>query len=136
MGVSTDAILAFGFDLGDDLPGKLGEYLASYEDGYFDFEEFIATTCGVGPDEWEKYTAAKTAALENCGAEITTHCSHDYPSYFLHVPGAKQRARRGDPKKVELPQIGAEQIDALRAFCDLNGIDWQEPAWHIFSYWG
>ena len=144
MGVSTDAILAFGFDLGleDEPPAFLqqeGEDAPS-----LDFEEFIQQEAGIqyphgfgyGTPEYDAYYQAKKAAIEACPVDLIMHCSHEYPMYFLAVRGTESKAYRGSPTKVEAAPIEPAQVQAMREWCGAHGIEWQEPAWHIFSMWG
>jgi hypothetical protein len=141
MGVSTDAILAFGFDLGEELPEALLEVLA--EDSYFTFEDFVLKLAGlVAPDydkiglpEWDDYRSAKSKAITEFPVEIVRHCSGSCPMYFLSVNGTQQSARRGYPQDVKLVDISEEQLARLKEFCERFGIEWQEPSWQLFSYW-
>jgi hypothetical protein len=112
MGVSTGAILAFGIDLGagDDLP----ESLADVEDGL---------------EEW-------LYGQKDLPFEAITHCSYDYPMYFLAAKGTQVRANRGHPSVAQMTQATPEQIEAMRAFCEQHGLEWKEPSWQIFRLWG
>lgn len=143
MGVSTDAILAFGFDLGEELPESLvGE---DGDSGGFEFEEWLKTKAGIVYPEghagikspaYTAYYEAGKALVEACPVDLITHCSYDYPMYFLAVRGTEVKAWRGHPKTVTTGPIKQSQLNAMRKFCDDNGIPWQEPQWHIFSLWG
>lgn len=111
MTVSTNAHLAYGIDLGEDLPEKL-------EKLKFD---------GELPDFQFGY-----------GVEILTHCSNDYPQYFVALANTEWMARRGYPE--ELPEDALKLADPnsdqiLKKFCDDFGIEWKQPAWHLFSMW-
>lgn len=144
MGVSTDAILAFGFDLGDDEDVSLAErFGADSED--FDFGDWIAAQAGaVYPEghsgiespEYTAYWETRQAAIEACPVEVITHCSYDYPMYFLAVRGTESRAWRGHPQAVTTGEVAPEKVAAMREFCEKHGIEWKEPRWHIFSLWG
>lgn len=128
---STNAILAFGFDLGEELPD------AFVDDEGFDFEAWAEKQAGM---EWtpndEGYFKRRDAMLADLPVKIETHCSADSPMYFLALNGMGTLAHRGYPQAVEMPAPTVEQIDAMLSFCEKHGIDWQEPKWHIFSYWG
>lgn len=147
MGTSTDAILAFGFDLGEcEDEGIAAMFRVELEgDEIFDFDEWLATRAGavypeghsgIDSPEYQTYSAARKLAIDRCPVELVTHCSYDYPMYFLALRGSETRAWRGSPKAVSTPQPTQEQIDAMRSFCVDIGLPWQEPAWHIFSLWG
>lgn len=136
MTTSTDAILAYGFDLGEDRP----EFL----DGYEDFEDFIVEQARLIMPEtddykdpaWKAYWQAKREAVAAYPIELITHCSCEYPMYFLAVRGTEIQASRGTPVRLEmnLPPT-KEQLRAMQTFCEQRGIEWQMPGWHLFSYW-
>lgn len=136
MGTSTDAILAFGFDLGEDVPENL------LPDG--DFDEFVKEQAGLTSpkhsnyesEEWKEHFAACRKAVEQFPVDLITHCSYEYPMYFLAVRGTEQKAWRGSPRSVDAPEMSGKQILELKRFCEKHEIEWQEPKWHIFSMWG
>lgn len=142
MSQSTDAILAFGFDLGEtDLEEILND---SPPDGG-DFEDWLCHRAGViypaghdgiDSDEYKAYDAAKKAAIEACPVELLMHCSYECPMYYLALRGSSVKANRGYPQDVYTNTPQPEKIAAMKAFCDELGIDWQQPKWHIFSMWG
>lgn len=147
MGVSTDAILAFGFDLGDSEDMPIAErFGAVAEDGEsFDFEEWLAVKAGavyplghsgIDSEAYKTYSARRDAAISACPVDLVMHCSYDYPMYFLALRGSKTKAWRGYPQVVATPRPMPEQIEAMKSFCADHRIEWQEPNWHIFSMWG
>lgn len=132
MGQSTNAILAFGFDLGElndanwqvMLDGKLA-------DCDYDVEAFLLDDFGSDADCAQDITKVPI--------DIITHCSNDYPMYFLAVRGTKRVATRGHPTDIDTSMYGVENAEkqrAMKAFCNRHDIPWQEPKWHIFSMWG
>lgn len=143
MGQSTDALMAFGFDLGEDeeLPEAFRESMRG-EDGD-DFDPDVALPRDYGFDvpqfstviSYKKYAAARDAALAQIPVDIVAHCSGEYTMRFLCVRGTSVKARRGYPSEAPQRTIAPSEIDALRAFCDKHGIEWQEPRWYIFSMW-
>jgi hypothetical protein len=141
MKTSTDAIIAYGFDLGEDRP----EFLEGYED----FEDFIvAHTEIIEPQQpshispeagshWRAYREARRQAVESFPVELIIHCSNDYRMYFLAVRGTAIRAKRGTPIKLGVTFAPTKnEIRAMQEFCEKYGIEWQMPGWHLFSYWG
>lgn len=147
MGVSTDAILAFGFDLGDDEDRSIAEVFNAPEgdDDGFDFDEWVGQKAGaiypeghagIDSPEYVAYSTKKREAVDSCPVELITHCSYDYPMYFLAIRGTEVRAWRGEPKPIHIERPAQAKIDAMKLFCEQNGVEWQEPAWHIFSLWG
>lgn len=143
MGVSTDAIIAFGFDLGEELPESL-EQLLSDADGEID--EALATDMGLTlPDYnvvgYEEFSAARDAAVAKVKFELIQHCSADFTMYFLAVRGSSKRAKRGYPVALDADSLKTDlfpcngSIDAMNVFCQRHGIEWKDPQWHIFSMW-
>lgn len=143
MGTSTDGILFFGIDLGED------------EDDSFpwqgeDWEDFAADKLGVSRPEvpWEgnedvfrKYWKEKAEAIEALECEIGTHCSDSYPCYFVAPKKKVLVAARGYPLEVtkdflDVDVRNTEISESLKNFCELMEIPWQEPKWHLASYWG
>ncbi|HEY5851270.1 MAG TPA: hypothetical protein VIT62_10960 [Lysobacter sp.] len=134
MGTSTNAILAFGFDIGEELPDSL---LPEDEDEFFDFEEWLCGRLGL---EWSEgrdddYWLKRRAAIEAFPVDLVAHCSGDYPMYFLAVRGTESTALRGTPQRVQLTPPSEAAIICMREFCAEHGIEWREPDWHIFSMW-
>lgn len=138
MGVSTDAILAFGIDLGEEWPDTFNEH--DDEDDGFEADHFLACDFAIEIPEWtpgtgSEYWAQKREAINKIPIELIKHCSSDYPMYFLSIRGTQQTANRGYPKEILQRPIDQSEIDAMRAFCEKHGIEWQEPKWQIFSMW-
>lgn len=131
MGTSTDAIVAFGFNLGEEWP----ESLRVEDEDSPDFEDWIADQLGLGEWQEDGYWERKREAVAAFPVDIITHCSCDYPEYFIAVRGTEQRAHRGYPVRLEIPEIDTAKIAALRQFCQQHGIEWEEPVWHAFSMW-
>lgn len=134
MGVSTDAIVAFGFNLGEEWPEALK--IAGEDEDSTDFEDWIADHLGLGDWQQEGYWERKREAVKAFPVDLIMHCSYDYPEYFIAVRGTEQRASRGYPVKLDLHEVDSAKVQALREFCDQHGIEWGEPAWHTFSMWG
>jgi hypothetical protein len=144
MGVSTNALIAFGFDLGEELPEKMQELFIG-GDG-FDFDKVVVIDTGIfAPAEeysdatkevYSEHWAAVREARERFPITIEEHCSGDYPMFFLAIARTVQSARRGCPEVMRKQEITEQQITELRNFCVRWGIDWQEPDWYLFSYWG
>jgi hypothetical protein len=142
MGQSTDGIVAFGFNLGEELPGAWVD--EEGDSGGFDFEEFVLAQAGVKyPDgefkrndpRWDTYRKAREEALAACPAKLVTHCSCDYPMFFLAVNVTETSASRGSAEEFDPKTPSADQIKALKTFCKQHGIEWQTPKWHVFSLW-
>ena len=105
MGQSTNGILAFGVDLGDEIPKWLWKHTGVDENGDDPHEEL------------EKALAAQ-------GLYLIMHCSGDYPMYLLAYN--EQVANRGSVVKVDLTVP-----DDLSAWPKKAG----KPAWLLCSLW-
>lgn len=137
MGQSTDAYLYYGMELGesqfwldDEVPGLEEEELDDYSKVYY------TRVHGHPPesysDEW-KWVEAQPI-------EIRSHCSCDYPMYFVHVKRLFVQAWRGDPKRIDLDYLTTvtlEDADLLRIFCATMNIPWDmdNVGWRLASMW-
>ena len=155
MGISSDGILAFGFDLG--LEEENPEFLLrpdvernedndyDQEEDYFDFDDFLYHIHGLGEYPSEGTDAEKTQYFEakkklesECPVELVRHCSYDYTMYIIAINGSEKRSYRGDPTIIS-PQelnIDAAKIEAAKQFCEQHNIPWQEPNWVLCSMYG
>jgi len=116
MGVSTNGILCFGFDLGEEIERPAV------------FLNNIGT-----PDEDEKWGDD----TKDFPVELITHCSGEYPMYIIALKNTHVWANRGYPQVIEeLPIINIGTIVVARRWCEANDIEWQEPKWLLCSYWG
>ena len=112
MGVNTDAILLWGFDLGED----------------FDWPD--------DEDAFKTYWQAKDDAIKTTGCELVWHCSTSCPMWAVAVTDSVLTAIRGCPEEVTSLDVGPGWEERLRAFCELLGIEWKRPGWLLVSYWG
>lgn len=142
MGQSTDAIIAFGFDLGEELPESLQDLMEEHES---EIDVVLATDAGVELPSYESgcdysaYSAAHDSALAGIKISLIEHCSGEYPMYFLAARGSNKRAHRGHPTSVSPEDLNGRRFDEcvaqMKLFCERHDIEWQEPEWHIFSMW-
>jgi len=155
MGVSTDAILAYGYDLGgaaDEWKIKeTGEYgslnLPWYdpEDDATDFgsavEKRLLAAAGFTETDWkaEGYFERERAALATFGVHLVSHCSRDYPMYILaahHITSHRGWVGRVDPVEMAVLQ-GDADARLARALTALGLTPTQEaPVWLLVSDWG
>ena len=141
MGQSTNAIIAFGFDLGEELPDALAELLRIHER---DTDKVLIAASNIGLPDYNEvghdiYCAAFDKAESELKIDLIEHCSAEYPMYFLAVRGSAKTANRGFPKALDDEDLDASKFheggDAMYKFCTKHGIEWQAPQWHIFSMW-
>lgn len=134
MGQSTDAILVYGYDLGDEasedgfeklIPQRVKDEIAQLP-GYYDLEESIP-----------RFLAQHGVH----GVEIVHHCRcGDYTMRLLVFEVA--RAWRGDVKRLDLTQLENDRIvrgwhiQVSKAAYVLGiKIGDQPPGWMIVSMW-
>jgi len=140
MGTSTDAMLYFGIECGDEDP-----FGGKDIDGYDAQEQWNnehgparpANDDYRGP-EWAAWRKAKEHWEETGdGIEVGYHCSGEYPMYYIALKAKHLRAWRGSPKEVPVDYlaVSAEQIGILHAFFEKHDVPWEEPKWRLASYW-
>lgn len=130
MGVSTNGILVFGIELGEELP----EFLEDFDDTWWDFTDSISGVADDDSERWEK----RRDFRDNFPVELVSHCSYEYPMYILAVNGTEITASRGSPEVIDPASlvVSPEKIEELRKFCEEYGIEWEEPKWYLCSMWG
>ena len=157
MGQSTNAMLAYGYNLGGEEDWKiqgLGEYgefpeLLWLNEDEHDFQEaaerhLLAELAGF-TETWssgnEGYHDREREAKARVGVEFDTHCSGDYPMYLLATKVIT--VYRGDAKSIDMTALAVEPQangwdEKLRAALTALGITpTQERAqWLLCSYWG
>lgn len=130
MSTSTDAILAYGYDLGDSpaFTGIADADFPDWWDGEEDFERAVIHRL------LEADPPAKYAGL---GVGIETHCSASAPMYLLVASSTVTVASRGTAETVEPLDVSGWAKDRLAWAVDTLGLDLagQEPRWLLASYW-
>lgn len=155
MGMSTDAILAYGYDLGGGDGWKingLGEYgelptIDWYDpESDEDFEEAIerrllAQIANFTETDWrvDGYHARKNAAKAQLGVKLVSHCSSEYPMWVLAAHSTT--AWRGSPHLFDPAELGTVPPawdDKLRAALAALGVTptQERPQWVLCSDWG
>jgi hypothetical protein len=151
MGVSTDGILFYGywFEEGMEFPWS--------DDEELDWESYVATRRGAtydaeSPEYFEQYQRQQEV-IKSLPVTLGTHCSGEYPMWYLAIKASEQVARRGSPKSINphamaafggnLPRLSTPSWnDQLIAFADefklpRPGQDGaSEIGWWLASYWG
>lgn len=145
MGTTTDAYLYFGFTFHDEETHDSGPDWINEEDTDWG-SVYVARAAGIlAPDEeyndrnkkvFHEYWEKRNARVDDCPCEINTHCSGDYPAYFVTLKSKRFTAHRGYPVEVNLIEPTKKEIKQLKDFCDLMKIKWQTPRWELASYWG
>ena len=137
MGTTTDAILAYGYDLGGSdgwAIREIDEYdsLDPAKFAWYDDEN---------DDDFQEQAERHLLASEVLGVQFETYCSDSAP---MHLLAAKViTVRRGNCEVLDLPALSAMPAehgwdDKLRAACQALGITPTQasPGWVLVSYWG
>lgn len=129
MGVSSDGILVYGIDLGEEKPAFLEEDM--------EFDDLLMEEGGqlqYGDDGHDfKNQWAFIAAQP---VELTLYCSYDYPMYILSVRGTKADVSRGYVEEIASLDVDADKRSAFIAWCVAHGIESPEPKWLLASMYG
>lgn len=159
MGTSTDAILYLGFDISEE---EHYELIEKYGED-FDFEDTYAEKKGIvdnsgfwaedggyafkrGTEEFDDackkkdyYNRLKHEVIGDCKI-ITDFHGYGQGDSVDRTPIIALKtltAHRGYPEDVNLEDFKAspEQIQELKDYCELMGIEYQEPKLRLASYW-
>lgn len=154
MGQSTNAMLAYGYDLGGEEGWKLqglGEYgelpeLPWLDDDFQSAAErrLLAELAGF-TETWSSdndgYFTRAREAKARLGVEFDTHCSGDYPMFLLATKVIT--VYRGSVEEIDMAALAVEPEmngwdEKLRAALDALGITPQQERarWLLCSYWG
>lgn len=163
MGVSTDSILFYGYDLGGENDGWKIQGVDEYEswtpswaaadldeDEEFDFEGDAGrrlldsvgfTKEGLREDDYRGRNERLKVAKESLGVDIASHGADEYRLYYLYA--YQLTASRGYPLEVDLQSLEVRRVaegwdaklaTALRVL-EIVPVQ-QEPRWVLASYWG
>lgn len=143
MGTSTNGILAYGYDLGEDFAG-LNDYQRDEPDWFDEREGWresahitLLKAHGFAETDWQAdgFFERKREAEKAMGVELKAYCSSEYSMYLL---AAKvQTCYRGDadPVDLTLPDNADERLSwALGVLGITPKAD--KPQWLLASYWG
>lgn len=151
MGQSTDALLMYGYDLGDPEQWKIkgvGEY-DSWEPDWLDESDGLIESAAVKlraaagfteTDWWaEGFFARRKEADARIGVEIVSHCSHEFRMYVLAAH--EIRAWRGEPKFFDLSELSPLTVEADKRLASALKVlgfrpEQERPQWILASDWG
>jgi len=110
MGISSDAMLIWGMDFGEDPPFP------------FDVEGFETDVV------WDYM---KDHPL----LEHVPHCSYESTMHVIGLRSTYKCASRGCPvEMIEIPPVG--DPTPIREFCEHFGLEYKEPSWILCSMMG
>lgn len=137
MSQSTDAILFYGILIPDDEECPFGEW--------DDFDDVYLNKAGLRGEpsfkkekaEWTKWLDEKNEMRDKMTIQFFSHCSIDAPMWAMSA--VKFTANRGHPHTFEggvgAIETGMKERNRIQKTCELMGIKFQEPAWHLVSDW-
>lgn len=144
MGQSTNAILAYGVDFGEDVPFS-EEYLKTLDlspadDGETIIEAIFEHDFKIPPyGDPGRPDYSEISKLENLmPVELIRHCALECPMYVLAVRGAHTEASRGYPQVIEPAALTVDPyaIAAFKVWCQQHGVSLEtEPKWLLMSDW-
>jgi hypothetical protein len=156
MGQSTDGILFFGVCFDDDeAPWQLAEEGIDYDYDdwlfslyYQSYERAPRPDKDSNPKAYDEWIQEYITMKDKIPVEINTHCSSDYPMFYLHIredKAAHVRASCGYPESIHPSHltVGIEWIGHFLEFWqklkikypDLE-IEEQTASWWLVSDWG
>lgn len=155
MGVSTDAILCYGFSFEDgyefpwddrgDSEWDLEEWwlvkVHGYKPPFRLFTEDGNYIDGRKPpdDRITEYFAHRRAfkAQRPVPVELVMHCHGNYAMWILATPSSVVRARRGYPEIIKPSELRVvlPEADALVNFCRKWELEGDGPDWWLCSLW-
>lgn len=129
MGFSSDGILVYGIDLGEEKPEFLGEYE--------DMDDLLMTE-GWQPQYGEEGHDFKKQRefLERQPVDLTMYCSYDCPMYILSVRGTETSVSRGYVTEIASLDVDVDKRAAFISWCQAHGIKNPEPKWLLASMYG
>ncbi len=114
MGTSTDAILAWGVDLQEEIPAWV-------------WKAFNVVRRKDGDTEQLQKT------MQDAGFELEVHCSDNCPMYVLCVAESVSRAYRGTPRPIKTSSMIVPE--AWEKMWERFGRGRGAPQWLLFSWW-
>lgn len=166
MSTSTDAYLYFGFDFLDEedeaTEFSTRDFFrdGNWDDEYakrcgivdgsnlFNSDGEYAVEVGEERDRrskvYDAYRDDVNKLTKALPCELDIHCHSDCAVNFICLKDRFIKASRGYPEDIESSFIKKQmavppnksEIDAMKEFCKVMEIPWQEPGWRLASYWG
>jgi hypothetical protein len=143
MGVSTDAVLFYGYCWDEEGVDIFNGALADdtdWEDVVLNRRGVANPWAGANRDLLDAWYVAQAAVREEFGVEVGTHCSGECPMPYLTPAGSARRSYRGHPQAIDPASLTAdpEWAAKLDRFLAEFGIERPQPApgWWLVSYWG
>lgn len=161
MGVSTDAVIFYGFCWSEPTElfpeecegewqkavlakrGIVSPWEKAPQDAwdclpYVERRKASDTWCKANRADLDTWYAQQEAVRQEFGVEVGYHCSGEYSIPYLYATGSRQRASRGYPEEVKSLDVGVDWAARLERFLAELGLTRPHdvPRWWLVSYWG
>jgi hypothetical protein len=139
MSVSTDAQLYYGIQLDE---GFTFPWYNEEEDDIPEWTDVFCRKHGIeisNYDTFDQYWDAKSTLMyEKLRCNIDSHCSGDYPMYYVCIKETEILASRGYPQEIDHEHFLVRSYwdQQLKDFCELMELPYSKPSWWLSSYWG
>lgn len=157
MGVSTDAILFYGYCWSEEMslipegeiwqelllgrrgvPNPFGGFPAPETIPYAKRRKLVDDWCVEHRAELDAWRAAKQGISQEFGVEIGTHCSDQCAMPYVFAVGSQIVAARGHPEQITTLAVGVDWPSRLNHFLETLKIARPQPTpgWWLVSDWG
>ena len=157
MGISSDAILFYGFSaINDD--GEIIEDIGwseilGLDNEDDDWEGFYATKMGLKKLQlkwsneeydsneeyrniWKKHWEEEREIMDKCPVDIGIYCSYEYPMYYIHIKESRVLVCRGDATEIKRLDVKPNWSKELEEFCKILNIKIGKVGWWLVSNYG
>jgi len=147
MGNSADAIVFFGIHFEEGAEGEWAwveepeKYGETWENFYADKVHKISPPEVPWEEDEELYSSywdevRRVERLSPC--VIGTHSSGECPMYYVALARTVESASWDEPAELGLSslEVSDSELQQLKEFCEVMGLQWAEPKWYLASYWG
>jgi hypothetical protein len=149
MGVSTDAILFYGYcwDEPRDMPESWEDTVAvrrgaknPWDSYQWAGGEAMSRWCRENKEALDDWYRAKEAVEKEFGCDIHYHCSGDFSIPYVSVEASRVVALRGYPQQIKMPPeqdtpLWDRQLEKFLSELEIEKPQ-EAPAWWLVSYWG
>lgn len=154
MTVSTDAMLIYGFDLGDpedweeskwrvhtpEELDQLSDHWDEVDDDQDIHYDFAYNWISIYRLRTGTLTSENAWSEEDLPVVLVSHCSGSHPMYAVAAKASVLTAGRGNPQEVDvLEHFDSDKEMSYREriweFCEVMGIEFEHPKWLLMSDW-
>ncbi len=156
MGISSDAILFYGFSYDEEI--DLADLIEDEDFQDDEWDDYYCKKHNLIEPEWPKdyesraikaltpeesaerkvWREKKEEILSQCGAGIRFHCHGDYPIPYIYAKDSRVAAGRGDVVDISVEKLTIQKDwdSKIEKFCKVMGIEKKPCGWKLVSYMG